>query len=365
MKYNKGEWTEAYVFIKLIADGEVYASDEYLNRNEKRIYPILKVFKDEIKCFYENDKEIGIVNILNFEGDLIDSLSSTEFIEIANESLKMIKEGKGRSFEIPILKNFLNEIGIKNFKGSSTKKEDIKLEIMDLDLETAQILTFTIKSYLGAKPTLLNASNLTNFLFKIEGITPNEVKELNAINKKSDKHPLKTRFNIIYERFLKGKYNISLVNEDKILYQNLRLIDSNLPEILSYILLYYYSHERISDISSLTEKLIEYNPLNLDNSEKNIFYKKKIRDFIESITLGMMPNNKWNGKYEITGGLLSVKNDGEILCHHLFYDIDPLKTFLFNNVKLESPSTSRHKYGELFIENNETFFKLNLQLRIK
>ena len=130
-------------------------------------------------------------------------------------------------------------------------------------------------------------------------------------------------------------------------------------------MLYYYSHDKSSDLSFLTEKLTEFNPLNLDESERTVFYKKKITDLIESITFGMMPSKNWDGINEISGGLLTVKQDGEILCHHIFYDKNSLKEYLYNNTKLESPSTSRHKYGDLFIENDEVYFKLNLQLRIK
>ena len=49
MKYNKGKWSEAYAFVKLIGDGKVYGSDENLNKNSEKTYPILKVFKDEIE----------------------------------------------------------------------------------------------------------------------------------------------------------------------------------------------------------------------------------------------------------------------------------------------------------------------------
>ena len=182
MKYNKGEWTEAYAFIKLIAEGKVYASDMNLQKIDDKIYPILKVFKDEIKRFYENNNE-GTVKIIDYDGNVISSLDTSEFIEVADESLEIIKDSKGRSFEIPLLKCFLNHIGIENFKGSSAKKEDIKLEILDLKLNQPQILSFTIKSHLGNKPTLLNASDLTNFLFKVEGISETEINKLNDINK--------------------------------------------------------------------------------------------------------------------------------------------------------------------------------------
>lgn len=364
MKYNKGEWSEAYAFIKLIGDGEVYACDENLNKINK-VYPILKIFKDEINKYYINDDK-SVVKIIDFNGEVVSKLSVNEFIKTSESSLKYIKESEGRSFEVPILEEFLKKIGITNFKANSTKKEDIKMEILDVKLNKPEILTFSIKSELGGKPTLLNASKLTNFRFRLNNISKEEVNNLNSIDKSVGRNWLKLKFNNIFEGFKNGDYEVYLVDEkNNVFYQNLRLIDSNLPMLLAYILFYFYSHERIVDIQSLTKKLTEYNPLNLDNSEKDIFYIKKISEFIESVTFGMMPNKKWNGKYEISGGLLTVKQDGDILCHHIFYDNNSLKNYLLKHTKLESPSTSRHFYGQIFEENEDFYFNLNLQVRFK
>jgi hypothetical protein len=366
MKYNKGEWSEAYAFVKLIANGYVFASDENLNEIPDKLYPILKVFKDEIEKYYETNSKKGIINIVNYDGEIISSLKSSLFLDIANKSLEIIKNSKGRSFEVPIMKNFLNDIGIDNFKGSSAKKEDIKMEIFDSEMDKSDILTFSVKSELGSKPTILNASKLTNFTFEIKGMSNEDFVDLNSINKEIDKKWLKTKFNSIFNSYENGDYEISLFNEENnILYQNLRLIDSNLPKMIGFMLFYFYSHEKSADIQFLTSKLVENNPLDLEDEEKSIFYKKKMSEFIEAVTFGMMPNMKWDGNYEISGGLLTVKKDGDIVCHHIFYDNIALKNYLFKHTKLESPSTSRHEYGQLYKENNKIFFKLNLQLRFK
>lgn len=366
MKYNKGEWSEAYAFVKLIGEGEVHASDKDLNKIPDKLYPILKVYKDEIKRYYENNNKKGIINIIDYDNNLISSLKSSKFISVAEDSLELINKSKGSSFEIPIMETFLKELGIINFKGSSKKKEDIKMEIFDNNLEKSDILTFSIKSEIGNKPSLLNASKLTNFTYKVEGMSDGEFNYLNSITKETDKKWIKTRFKKIFDEYKNKKYKISLVDEkNNIFYQNLRLIDSKLPNMLSFILFYFYSHEKSTNIKVLTEKLIKFNPLNLDDKEKDIFYKKKISEFIFSVTFGMMPNLKWNGDYEINGGLLTVKKDGEILCHHIFYDKNALNEYLFENTKLETPSTTRHKYGQLYKKDNEIFFKLNLQIRIK
>ena len=100
MKYNKGEWSEAYAFTKLIGDGQVFASDEDLNKISDKIYPILKVFKDEIERYYETNTDDGIVNVVDYNGEIIFSLKSSTFLDIAEESLELIKNGKGRTLSL-------------------------------------------------------------------------------------------------------------------------------------------------------------------------------------------------------------------------------------------------------------------------
>ena len=44
---NKGEWSELYVFLKLLAQGAVQAIDEKLEKTENVYYPINKIIRKE------------------------------------------------------------------------------------------------------------------------------------------------------------------------------------------------------------------------------------------------------------------------------------------------------------------------------
>ena len=46
---NKGEWSEIYVLLRLLADGRIYAADENLQRLENVYFPILKIIREEKK----------------------------------------------------------------------------------------------------------------------------------------------------------------------------------------------------------------------------------------------------------------------------------------------------------------------------
>lgn len=77
-----------------------------------------------------------------------------------------------------------------------------------------------------------------------------------------------------------------------------------------------------------------------------------------------MPSKVWTGELDATGGYLVVKEDGEVLCYHI-YNRNEFEDYLFANTKLETASSSKHKYGEIYEENGQLFFKLNLQIRFK
>ncbi|MBP3195161.1 MAG: HpaII family restriction endonuclease [Cardiobacteriaceae bacterium] len=89
--------------------------------------------------------------------------------------------------------------------------------------------------------------------------------------------------------------------------------------------------------------------------------KIKIKKLLVSILLGFFAGTKWNGKY-LAQGTIVVKQDGEQEAYHIT-DLSTLENYLYQNIRFDTPSTTRHRYGSLFVEKDELYFKLNLQLR--
>ena len=102
--------------------------------------------------------------------------------------------------------------------------------------------------------------------------------------------------------------------------------------------------------------------MKFDTSNEHQFYNYKIKRFLTDVALGMMPSKVWSGQYDATGGYLIVKEDGDILCYHI-YNRNEFEDYLINNTKLDTASSSRHGFGEIYEENEELYFKLNLQIR--
>ena len=90
---NKGEWSELYVFLKLLGEGILYAADSDLNKIENLYYPLIEILRKEneqIKHYAKNDLNI---NIIDDAGNTILSIPATEFETKAELLLnvKMIK----------------------------------------------------------------------------------------------------------------------------------------------------------------------------------------------------------------------------------------------------------------------------------
>jgi hypothetical protein len=228
---------------------------------------------------------------------------------------------------------------------------------MDPRTNLQPILGFSVKSKLGRASTLLNASAATNFTFKIAGkaFSNNDINQINSINSTSK---IRDRIRAIYN----NGGHLKLQNFDNIIFKNnLVLIDSLLPEILSNSLIAFYK-DGIVKLSNISSQLVISNPLQYDQSLNHKFYEHKLKRFLSEVALGMMPNTTWTGVYDGTEGYLIVKEDGEVICYHII-NRNLFEDYLLENTKMETASSSRHQFGELFTYNNNSFIKLNLQIR--
>ena len=139
LKGNKGEWSELYVLLKLLADGKLHAADENLEKIEEVFYPIIKILRAEVgqKRDYVLNGNVKIVD--NETNKIIAAFPTTDFVKYARQLFNSIKQAKGRSFSFPQYEHFLNSIDINTLKAKSIDKSDIT--IVAHDLETCLLYT--------------------------------------------------------------------------------------------------------------------------------------------------------------------------------------------------------------------------------
>ena len=229
------------------------------------------------------------------------------------------------------------------------------MEIIDIHTNYKPLVGFSIKSQIGHPATLLNASQATNFIYKIHGINDDIMKKINSINDKKDK--IIKRFEKLYA--LSEKVEFKKMS-DPTFQDNLEMIDSKMPDILSYVLIYRY-RDNLKNFKDIVNKLCCDNPLNYHN--ENI-YNYKIKKLLCSSALGMVPATKWNGIDEANGGYIIVKNNGDILAYYI-YNRNSFEDYLLNSTYLETASTSRNNYATIYKKDNEYFINMNIQIRFK
>lgn len=353
---NKGEWSEIYVFLRLLSIGKLYAADENLQKKHDVFLDIINIIRTEDIGLLEfninkNDKTIEVS--VNHQSPSLRTISQDTFKIYADKLFDEIIYTTGSSFSIQAIETFLNELKIKTLKAKSVDKSDIRIKIHDINTGYEALQGFSIKSRLGSASTLVNASQATTFSYKIDGqITDEIMKEFNEKRKFNEKAKILLLNNCFLTYF--DIRNSTFKN-------NLLLIDGDLPKICA-IMLEYSILKETKKITEILHLLKKNNPLHYDLSHGHPFYEYKFKKFLTDSALGMLPATTWNGIADATGGYIIVREDGEVLCYHLFNRND-FENYLVNTTKFETPSTSRHNFGYIYKRNGSYYLDLNLQIR--
>lgn len=348
---NKGEWSEVYAFFKLLADGRLYCGDGHLNRYDDKYYPILEIFR--------NDAPDRNAYIIHSAKKSILVAGETIHIEIPQERfrveaanlLETIKKIGGGEHEDTL--KFMREIDCGPVKAKSTDKADIRIVIHNLATGSKPELGYSIKSKLGGDSTLINSNkDASNFIFKIDGINDAQMRHINSLDK------FKQKFDYIRE--VGGTWSFSKVSGET-LRNNLTMLDLGMARIVAACMEKYYSGQG-SEVSVACRKVAQEDPLHINSPEGQPMYAYKIKQFLLAFALGMTVSSPWDGSFNANGGYIVVKEDGDVICYH-FFDRNDLEEYLFNNTKFDTPSTTRHEFGEVYRVMDSYFIKLNLQIR--
>jgi len=359
---NKGDWSEIYALFKLIADGTMQKGDNNLLPAPGETYKIISLTKQEkaAEAIYELDgNEVKISR-----GDRTEINTRAEFKTKATELLASIKQKRSEkdgAFAIPAIETFMNEILTHSIKAGSGDKTDLSVKILDHRTTQEHMRGFSIKSQLGGKSTLLNASKTnTWFRYKIDGKEAEEALNVNDIKTGAK---IQLRVKALEKLQGEGKLTVSELGPVSDCFQhNLTIIDDALPAVISSLLWNGYRLGKMK-LCEILPFISEHNPRGYAFNDLDTIYSKKIKQLLVSSALGMMPATVWDGEYQTTGGYLVVLRSGEVVSYH-FYDRQEFETYLFKHTALESPSSKRHEYALVKRDDDGSlYFDLCLQIR--
>ena len=368
---HKGEWSEIYIFFKLLADKKVYAADKDLNKLQDVFLNIIRIIREEESGYeysYYPTEESNVKILLN--GKETSKIQKEDLKEYLEKIWTLISNEKG-SFTDEKIADFLQSIFITKLKAPAQKSnkyfggtQDITLETEDYRSGVHQIVGFSCKSDLSAAATLFNASgDNTNFEFKIDGkFSDKMMEQFNSITNDKGHTDINGRMKFLHDNNLDLIFTqpVSTIAE-----QNLILACGiEMPSVIGEMLYYYYyqNYGKSAGLKDALPWIVNKNPAAYKLSDLTGVYTYRIQTLLYTMFTGMRFGTPWNGKSEVNGGYIAVKNNGDVVAYHTCI-ADEFKEFLFENLRFESPSCSRHKCMSVYKKENDYFVKFPLQIR--
>jgi len=376
LSYNQGEWSEVYIFFKVMSDRKLYTADADFNPIKDVYLDVLSVIREEVKGEVYKYKTGETVTIL-LNGEPVDKVPVAEFVKYKNVLWKLLEENTETTFSSEEVESFLNSIFIYNPKSPAHIISRFCGGTVDIMIETQdrsgvnRILGFSCKSDLRSSSTLLNASgDNTNFVFEVTG--PMDDEKMNKFN------------SIFKETVRKGKVCYDIATSDRMKYLHdvgcdLTFVDTTkplakknlvmcggmeMPSIVAGMLKKFY-FENFSSTTSIVDcidYLAETDFAGYGFDDVKNTYRGKVAQLLLCTFTGMRLGSAWNGRQEVNGGYIVVKNNGDVVAFHSTI-ADEFKDFLVAKMIMESPSHSRHKDMVIYKEGSRYFLKLALQLR--
>ncbi len=375
---NKGEWTEPYVAIRILADGRLYLAGNDGHRNLNEWMDVLSLHRIEsiLNCSKRTNRDVkyhicletGNVRV-NIDDVFVKNIKVTRFQHIA-EVLKndITSTAKGAVNVSSEIQDFLIEAEIRSMKAKSIDKSDIFITIRD---PRASIIRddigFSIKSEFGKDPTIFNTAKASAAKYRVSGMTDDLMNEINSILDNKGNVAVKERCQRLLEKNCELEfigYPIAQRAGVAAFYENLDTINPRLVDVIERIMWYHFIEgDTAQNIPDVVENIIRRNPLGITNPETK--YISMIKSFLYAAYCGMTASTIWNGDSRVKGGFISVNREGEVMAYYAM-ESDSFKTFLYDKCYVDYPSTdSGHgDYAKVYKENDEYHFNLNFQIKM-
>jgi len=355
--YNRGEWAELYVLAKILCEQSVTVRihGSTGTGNSLEVQRVRRGSQDDAEEFLVDEDHIVCVHVGK-------RVPRDEVCRHVKPLFRAIKAGKGKSFSLAVGDNLLVLLGIKQLKKGGREKSDIHLDVRDPLTGATGWQGYTVKALVGSKPTLFNASEPTNFEYRIDPpLSESQVAHYSATNSEGE---LLHGIRKTVSELMAGGHTFTCINIDRRFRENLELLDGDMPKFLDELMLAYYGYRagKATSVTELLKSLEESNPLGLSNPK--VRYRHKVKDFLEASAYGMVPTEPYIGKRTVEGGLLLVERSGELTCFRLD-DRDRTRDYLVEHSFLETASREKHNFGVVENRDGESYLKLNLQIRYR
>ena len=359
--------------------GKLNSADGELNLLKEQYFPVISIEMQksgqakghERKINYTVDSIKQKIKVKDFDSTC--EISMSRFKEEAKLFFTIISSRKGKSFSVPEANSILTDLGNPKTKQSSDSKADIHIVIHDIMTGFENEVGFSIKSKHSKPATLINASGQTLFQYKVLDTQghgkPALRTALSPYSNDGNKVGPKARVQNLINAGYTLKFECVKKSEFR---ENLQLIDSMMDCFLADCLIVFMKGSKAS-LADIVNEVAIRNPCQFKTvtSDRLLdFYEYKIKRLLTDTALGMQPKSRWEGTYDASGGYIVVKEQGDVVCYHLF-NWNALQNYLYNNMRFETPSSTCTKskasfnYALYYDIKNEDYMDICLQLRFK
>jgi len=335
-KGNKGEWSESFCVIKAIVFREISDISGSMN-----IVQLLRRRECEIDKDYFYDGDSIVIKSLDNKHVKIEDLKPQ--IPIL---FKEIVDGTGHSFFCPVMESTMDLLDMKSIKSSSYNKDDCLIKFAGHGLRG-----FNIKSSLGANPNIINASGVTNFIFKIIdcGLTDEELNLLSSVKE-------------IVQSIYRCGGRLEFVECDETYANNL---GKDGLMVVTHMLI-EYNKRRMCKISKITDTIYNEAGYILNNRVKILGKSKNIwkHNFAEILINGglITPSREITlDSPDASGGVVYLDKNSDMICC-INSSKNDMKKYYYDNCYMDTAS-ARNKFGIIPLDNGYRVIKLNFSVR--
>lgn len=349
---NKGEWSEVYVFLKLLGEGRLYAADEHLKRKPGYYVEVLKVMREEIAGEISEYERNGAMVDIVADGVTVASVPAKDFLDNARLFFDYLADSRGSSIVVSDdLAKFSHVIRISKVKSPSMRdlaqfggKSDIVIMTRDGRSSLVSTMGFSIKSQFGSAPTLYNAGTSTQFEFEVKGMDDAGMVELNEMDQHVKGNRKWTAVSRLYRE--RGWQAVYRGTPNSTTAENFFLIRDSMPELMAWVYrrAFLEDYPNSLDFVTLSHALSLENPLGYPSGA---IYEKALKDFLFASFSGMTGGVAWDGTEQVNGGYIVVKPDGDVLCYHA-NDREQFRDYLFTQTHIEYVSRKKYRWGSVY-----------------
>ena len=374
---NGGEWSEPYVLLRIMGDGELKLTDE--NEEELAGYylDIIGALRVE-----NSDRRVRYVNLEERDGYRVIAILINEIPTTTSRSDEMsqmadtlrdyiLNKPAKRAFPVTDeIENYLSDIEVKTVTAVSVDKSDIFITASDPRSGLVRKdIGYSIKSDLAKKPTLFNTGHGSRIVYRLNGdLTDALIEQVNSLMTPKGKTDVVGRWRLLDENGIEREFANFAYSRTKKCHPMTETFDLMNPHMVKM----FESMVRAKfdgclsgySLVDINQWLIETNPCGLTRPE--VKYEYMLKQFLYASYCGTTAGTPWDGKSNVNGGMITVKADGAVVAFNSL-DGEVFKNYLFHHTKLENPGTDQGHGFYGFIYWNELYeaycFDLNWQIR--